>query len=58
MPTIELTVHARRIPVPGWLQVRQESHDLHDGRMIESGSLWDATGALVASSRQIGLLLT
>ena len=58
VPTIELTVHARRIPAPGRLQVRQESHDLHDGRMIESGSLWDATGALVATSRQIGLLLT
>ena len=58
VPTIELTVHARRVPAPGWLQVRQESHDLHDGRMIESGSLWDSTGALVATSRQIGLLLT
>ena len=58
VPTIELTVHTRRIPGPGWLQVRQESHDLHDGRMIESGSLWDSTGALVAASRQIGLLLT
>ena len=58
VPTIELTVHARRAPAPGWLQVRQESHDLHDGRMIESGSLWDSTGALVAASRQIGLLLT
>ena len=58
VPTIELTVHARRVPAPGWLQVRQESHDLHDGRMIESGSLWDSTGALVAASRQLGLLLT
>lgn len=58
VPTIELTVHARRIPAPGWLQVRQESHDLYNGRMIESGSLWDSTGALVATSRQIGLLLT
>lgn len=58
VPTIELTVHARRVPAPGWLQVRQESHDLYGGRMIESGSLWDSTGALVATSRQIGLLLT
>ena len=57
VPTVELTVQPRRIPAPGWLQVRQESHDLHDGRMIESGSLWDSTGALVATSRQIGLLL-
>ena len=58
VPTIELTVHVRRVPAPGWLQVRHESHDLHGGRMIESGSLWDSTGALVACSRQIGLLLT
>ena len=57
VPTIELTVHARRIPAPGRLQVRQQSHDLHNGLMIESGSLWDCTGALVATSRQIGLLL-
>ena len=57
VPTVEMTVHARRIPAPGWLQVRQESHDLHNGRMIESGTLWDSTGALVATSRQIGLLL-
>ncbi len=57
VPTVELTVHPRRVPAPGWLQVRQQSHDLHDGRMIESGSLWDSTGALVATSRQIGLLL-
>lgn len=57
VPTIEMTVHARRAPAPGWLQVRQESHDLHRGRMVESGSLWDSTGALVACSRQVGLLL-
>ncbi len=58
VPTVELTVHARRIPAPGWLQVRFESHDLHGGRMIESGSLWDSSGAPVACSRQLGLLLT
>ncbi len=57
VPTVELTVHARRIPQPGWLQVRQESHDLQDGRTIESGCLWDSTGTLVACSRQLGLLL-
>ena len=57
VPTIELTVHVRRVPASGWLQVRQESHDLHNGRMIESGSLWDSSGALVATARQLGLLL-
>ena len=57
MPTIELTVHVRRRPARGWIQARFECDDLHDGRMVESGSLWDSTGALVARSRQIGLLL-
>jgi acyl-CoA thioesterase len=57
-PTIELTVHVRRRPAPGWIQARFECDDLHDGRMIESGCLWDSTGALVARSRQVGLMLT
>ena len=57
-PTIELTVHVRRRPAPGWIQARFECDDLHNGRMVESGFLWDSTGALVARSRQIGLLLT
>jgi acyl-CoA thioesterase len=57
VPTVELTVHVRRRPAPGWIQARFECDDLHNGRMIESGSLWDSTGALVARSRQLGLLL-
>lgn len=57
VPTIELTVHVRRRPAPGWVQARLECDDLQGGRMIESGALWDSTGALVARSRQVGLLL-
>ncbi len=57
VPTIELTVHVRRRPAAGWVQARLECDDLADGRMVETGSLWDATGALVARSRQLGLLL-
>lgn len=57
VPTIELTVHVRRRPAPGWIQARFECDDLVDGRMVESGTLWDSTGAVVARSRQIGLLL-
>ncbi len=57
VPTIELTVQARRIPAEGWLQVRQETIDLSKGRMIESGTIWDSTGVVVATTRQIGLLL-
>ena len=58
VPTVELTVHVRRRPAPGWIQARFECDDLVDGRMIESGTLWDSTGAVVARSRQLGLLLT
>ncbi len=57
VPTVELTVHVRRRPAPGWLQARLECDDLYGGRLIESGRIWDSTGALVAQSRQIGLLL-
>ena len=57
VPTVELTVHVRRRPAPGWIQAWFECDDLVDGRMIESGTLWDSTGAVVARSRQIGLLL-
>ena len=57
VPTIELTVHVRRRPEPGWVLARFECDDLAGGRMIETGSLWDSSGALVARSRQLGLLL-
>jgi len=57
VPTIELTVHIRRRPVPGWMVGRFVTEDLHDGRMIEDGWLWDAEGALVARSRQLAMLL-
>ena len=56
VPTIELTVHVRRRPVPGWLLGRFESHDLSDGRMLEDGALWDAAGNLVVQSRQLALV--
>ena len=57
VPTVELTVHVRRRPAPGWIQGQFETQDLGDGRMIESGMLWDSTGALVAQVRQIQLVL-
>jgi acyl-CoA thioesterase len=57
VPTIELTVHVRRRPAAGWIQARLECDDLSGGRMIETGTLWDSTGRVVARSRQLGLLL-
>ncbi len=57
VPTIELTVHVRHRPAPGWVRARFECDDLHGGRMIESGTLWDSSGRVVARSRQLGLHL-
>ncbi len=58
VPTVELTVHVRRRPAPGWLIGRFATSDLSEGRMVEDGQLWDETGALVAQSRQLALLLS
>lgn len=58
VPSVELTVHVRRVPAGGWLQGRFESHDISGGRVIESGILWDSAGQLVAHSRQLCLLLS
>ena len=57
VPTIELTVHVRRRPVPGWILAEFQTSDLNAGRMIETGCLWDSEGHLVAQSRQIGLVM-
>lgn len=56
VPTIELTVHLRARPAPGWMLGRFWSDDLSDGRVIEDGALWDSTGRLVAQSRQLALV--
>jgi acyl-CoA thioesterase len=58
VPTLELTVHVRRRPAQGWVQARITCDDVAGGWMVETGTLWDATGALVARSRQLGLVLT
>jgi acyl-CoA thioesterase len=57
VPTLELTVHVRRRPAPGWVQARLECDDVTGGWMIETGTLWDETGAVVARSRQLGMIL-
>ena len=56
VPTVELTVHLRARPAPGWMLGQFWSHDLADGRVIEDGALWDSSGRLVLQSRQLALL--
>ncbi len=54
-PTLEMTVHARARPSPGWLRQVVRTEVVTDGYIIEDGELWDATGVLVAQSRQLAL---
>lgn len=56
VPTIELTVHVRRRPAPGWMLGQFWSQDLSEGRVIEDGALWDSQGQLVVQSRQLALV--
>lgn len=57
VPTVELTVHVRRKPVDGWIQASFDTEDFGNGLLIENGLLWDESGALVAQSRQLALVL-
>jgi acyl-CoA thioesterase len=55
--TVELTVHVRARPEPGWLACRVSTHYLIDGYHEEDFEIWDSTGRLVAQSRQLQLLV-
>ena len=54
--TIELTVHIRGRPAPGWLACRAATRHVIGGYHEEDFEIWDSTGALVAQSRQFALL--
>jgi acyl-CoA thioesterase len=55
--TVELTVHLRAHPAPGWIAYRTLTRHLADGYHEEDAELWDSTGRLVAQSRQLALVL-
>lgn len=52
-PTLELTVHVRARPAPGWLRVAHSTRNLAGGLLEEDGEVWDSAGRLVAQSRQL-----
>lgn len=58
VPTIELTVHVRARPVPGWLRCRFETRFVAGDYLEEDGEVWDESDRLVAQSRQLAMLLT
>ena len=55
-PTLELTVHVRGRPAPGPLACGFDTRFITGGLLECDGQLWDATGRLVAQSRQLALL--
>jgi acyl-CoA thioesterase len=57
MTTVELTVHLRARPAPGWLAFRTLTRYLADGYFEEDAEIWDSAGRLVAQSRQFALVL-
>ena len=52
-PTLELTVHVRARPAPGWLKVRHQTSNLAGGLFEEDCEVWDSAGRLVAQARQL-----
>jgi acyl-CoA thioesterase len=54
--TLELTVHLRARPAPGWLSCRVSTRHVQGGLHEEDFEIWDSTGTLVAQSRQMALL--
>jgi acyl-coenzyme A thioesterase PaaI-like protein len=53
VPTLELTVYVRALPVPGPVRVLQRAQLIDAGRVDESCSIWDMTGRLVAQGTQL-----
>jgi acyl-CoA thioesterase len=54
--TVELTVHVRARPAPGWLACRVQTRYVQCGYHEEDFEIWDSTGTLVAQSRQLAIL--
>ncbi|MFL1432734.1 MULTISPECIES: thioesterase family protein [unclassified Nocardiopsis] len=55
--TVELSVHVRARPAPGWVACRVFTKHVAGGLHEEDMEIWDSTGTLVAQCRQLAMLL-
>jgi acyl-CoA thioesterase len=55
-PTVELTVHIRARPAPGWLRAVFRTRFVSQGYLEADGEVWDGDDRLVAQSRQLALV--
>ncbi|GAB2486731.1 thioesterase family protein [Nocardiopsis aegyptia] len=55
--TVELTVHVRARPAPGWLACRVYTKHVAGGLHEEDMEIWDSSGTLVAQARQLAMLV-
>jgi len=57
VPTLELTVHVRARPAPGWLRVEITSTNLAGGFVEEDAEVWDSADRMVAQARQLAKVI-
>ena len=55
--TVELTVHVRARPAPGWLACRAVTRFVAGSYHEEDFEIWDSAGTLVAQSRQLAQII-
>ncbi|WP_024801961.1 acyl-CoA thioesterase domain-containing protein [Nocardia sp. BMG51109] len=55
-PTVQMSTYLRRRPAPGWLRVIATTHEVGERMFDEDQLVLDATGAVVAQSRQLALI--
>lgn len=55
--TVELSVHVRARPAPGWVACRVFTKHVAGGYHEEDMEIWDSAGTLVAHCRQLSMLL-
>lgn len=56
VPTLELTVYVRALPVPGPVRVLQRALLIDSQRVDEDCTVWDQAGRLVAQGRQLAAI--